>query len=132
MAKNPLMFTRPETSCGKVFYPDRRAAEDHRIVLDVWNRATGGDREGYRLAVYQCVHCGGFHVGHKRIEKTPYKRVEPETRPLMASDDLRYLTDFTDNEQDDDLNSEPDSFSPEHRMHAMGLATEAGFGRPVW
>jgi hypothetical protein len=68
MAMPPLILPRPDSSCGKVFYFDRRAAEGHRIALGVWIRATGRVREGYRLAVFRCKRCGGFHIGQRRID----------------------------------------------------------------
>jgi hypothetical protein len=68
VARAQLILPRADSGCGKVFYGDRRTADWHRIALDFWNRATGRIREGYRLGVYRCKRCGGFHIGQKRIE----------------------------------------------------------------
>jgi hypothetical protein len=43
-------------------------------VLQFWNQATGHERKGYRLAVYCCKRCGGFHICQQLIEK---QRVRP-------------------------------------------------------
>lgn len=59
---------RADVACGKVFFPDRRTAEGHRIGLELWKQATGRTREGYRLAVYRCGRCGGFHLATRKIE----------------------------------------------------------------
>ena len=51
MAKAPqLILPRADAGCGKVFYEERRIADEHRIVLDFWNQATGDIRKGYHLA----------------------------------------------------------------------------------
>ena len=52
MAYPQVILPQADAACGKVFFPDRRTADGHRIALEVWNRATGRGREGYRLAVY--------------------------------------------------------------------------------
>jgi hypothetical protein len=67
MARPQLILPRADSGCGKVFYHDRRIADGHRIALEFWNQATGRGRGGYRLAVYRCKRCGGFHIGQKRI-----------------------------------------------------------------
>src|SRR6185312_711747 len=71
MARPQLILPQADASCGKTFYSDRRTADGHRIALEVWNRATGRVREGYRLAAYRCRRCGGFHVGQKPIVDKP-------------------------------------------------------------
>jgi hypothetical protein len=72
VARTQLIDPRADPGCGKVFYGDRRTADWHRIALDFWNRATGCVRAGYRLRVYRCKRCGGFHIGQKRIDgQTP-------------------------------------------------------------
>jgi hypothetical protein len=67
MTRARLILPRADAQCGKVFYDDRRTADWHRIALEFWNRATGRVRDGYRLAVYRCKRCGGFHIRHKRV-----------------------------------------------------------------
>src|SRR6266446_6931949 len=71
MARAQLILPRPDSGCGKVFYEDRRTAHEHRVALEFWNRAIGHIREGYQLAVCRCKRCGGFHIGHKRVETLP-------------------------------------------------------------
>ena len=79
MARSQWILPRADSACGKVFHPDRRTAEGHRIALEFWNRATGGGRKDSRLAVYRCKRCGGFHIGNKRIEHmtAPASRFTP-------------------------------------------------------
>jgi hypothetical protein len=72
-----LILPRADSRCGKVFFDDRRSADGHRVALEFWNRATGQVREGYRLAVYRCKRCGGFHIGHKRIESLQNRITAP-------------------------------------------------------
>src|SRR5262245_9313132 len=67
MPRPQLILPRPDPACGKVFYGDRRTADGHRIALEVWNQATGRSRVGYRLAVYRCRRCGGFHIAQRSI-----------------------------------------------------------------
>ena len=69
MPKPRLILPRADAQCGKVFFEARRTADEHRIALEFWNRATGHIRKGYHLAVYRCKRCGGFHIAQKRIEK---------------------------------------------------------------
>ena len=69
MAMSQLILARPDAACGKVFHDKRRAAEEHRVALEVWNRATGCARENCRLVVFHCKRCGGFHIGQKRIDR---------------------------------------------------------------
>jgi len=71
MNRSQLILPCADAACGKAFYHDRRTADQHRIALDFWNRATGHIRQGYRLAVYRCKRCGGFHIGQKRIKEQP-------------------------------------------------------------
>ena len=70
MSRPQLILPRADAQCGKVFYKERRIADEHRVVLNFWNQATGDLRKGYCLAVYRCKRCGGFHIGQKRIEKS--------------------------------------------------------------
>jgi hypothetical protein len=89
MARPEVILPRADPACGKVFYSDRRTADGHRIALEVWNRATGRVRAGYRLAVFRCRRCGGFHLGQRPIGERPRatesatdRRAEAEpTRP---------------------------------------------------
>ena len=71
MARTDVILPRADAACGKSFYSDRRTADGHRIALEIWNRATGHERAGYRLAVFRCRRCGGFHVGQKPIGRKP-------------------------------------------------------------
>ena len=69
MAMSQLILARPDASCGKVFHANRRGAEQRRVALEIWNRATGCAKENYRLVSFQCNRCGGFHIGQKRIDR---------------------------------------------------------------
>jgi hypothetical protein len=71
MAHPSLILPKADSTCGKLFYGDRNSAEAHRIALEVWNRATGRLREGYRLAVCRCRRCGGFHISYRPIRSKP-------------------------------------------------------------
>ena len=71
MPRPRLILPQADAACGKVFFADRRTADGHRIGLEVWNRATGRVREGYRLAVYRCKRCGGFHIGYRPAVPIP-------------------------------------------------------------
>ena len=71
MSRTKLILPQADAACGKMFYSDRRTAEGDRIALEIWNRATGHVREGYRLAVIRCRRCGGYHIGHRPIERKP-------------------------------------------------------------
>ena len=71
MAQPRLILPQADSTCGKLFYRDRQTADAHRVALEVWNRATGRVREGYRLVVCRCRRCGGYHVGHKSISTKP-------------------------------------------------------------
>ncbi len=68
MPRPQLILPRADSGCGRVFFKEHRAACEHRIALDFWNQATGNLRDGYRLVVFRCNKCGGFHLGHKRIK----------------------------------------------------------------
>ena len=70
MQRPQLILPRADAACGKVFYKERRTANEHRIVLNFWNQATGDLRKGYSLTVYRCKRCGGFHIGQKRIDSS--------------------------------------------------------------
>ncbi len=69
MTRAQLIIPRSDVQCGKTFFQERRAADEHRIALEFWNRATGHVRKGYHLAVYRCRRCGGFHLGQKPFGK---------------------------------------------------------------
>jgi hypothetical protein len=71
MAHPSLILPKADSSCGRLFYGDRKTADAHRIALEVWNRATGRVRDGYRLAVCRCRRCGGFHIGQRPITPKP-------------------------------------------------------------
>jgi len=69
MEMSQLILACPDAACGKVFHDNRRSAEEQRIALEIWNRATGRARENRQLAVFRCKRCGGFHIGQKRIDR---------------------------------------------------------------
>ena len=71
MSRQRLILPQADAACGKIFFPDRRTADGHRIALEVWNRATGRVREGHGLAVHRCKRCGGFHVSLRSIDRIP-------------------------------------------------------------
>ena len=71
MAHPSLILPQADSACGKLFFSDRHTADTHRIVLEVWNRATGRVREGYRLAVCRCRRCGGYHIVRRPIIAKP-------------------------------------------------------------
>jgi hypothetical protein len=71
MAHPSLILPKADSACGRLFFGDRQMADAHRIALEVWNRATGRVREGYRLTVCRCRRCGGFHLGHRPITRKP-------------------------------------------------------------
>jgi hypothetical protein len=95
MSRPQLILPQADSSCGKVFFADRRTADGHRIALEVWNRATGRVREGYRLAVYRCKRCGGFHISNRPVDQLP-KRPLPEARENLDRDEERPLDDWGD------------------------------------
>ena len=78
MTRPQLILPRADSACGKTFHSDRRTADAHRIALEFWYQATGRTRDGYRLAVYRCKRCGGFHIGQRPIDRLPV-RTEPRT-----------------------------------------------------
>lgn len=67
MQRHQLILPCADAACGKAFYGERRTADEHCIVLNFWNQATGDIQKGYCLAVYGCKRCGGFHIGRKRV-----------------------------------------------------------------
>ncbi len=83
MARSDWILPRADSACGKVFHPDRRSAEGHRIALEFWNQATGHAHRNYYLATYRCKRCGGFHIGKKRISAKP-ATTEPCQAPSQA------------------------------------------------
>jgi hypothetical protein len=93
MARPQLILPQPDAACGKIFFADRRTADGHRIALDVWNRATGRVREGYRLAVYRCKRCAGFHVAQRPIDRIPIRPL-----PLHGHDRADYPYDESEYE----------------------------------
>jgi hypothetical protein len=80
MPRTQLILPKADASCGKVFYADRRTADGHRVALEVWNRATGRTREGYRLAVYRCKRCAGFHIAMRPIDRIRERPQPPDDR----------------------------------------------------
>ena len=87
MARTQLILPQADAACGKVFFADRRTADGHRIALEVWNRATGRVREGYKLAVYRCKRCAGFPVGQRPIDRIP---VRPLALPSEDRDECPF------------------------------------------
>ena len=86
MARSRWIMPRADAACGRVFHPDRRTAEGHRIALELWNQATGHTREGRRLAVYRCGRCGGFHIASRKVEPQT-AQASVSTRPYAAEQD---------------------------------------------
>ena len=86
MARPQLILPQADAACGKIFFADRRTADGHRIALEVWNRATGQGRQGYRLAVYRCKRCAGFHIGQRPIDRSPIPRL-----PRAGSRKVRFV-----------------------------------------
>ena len=83
MARSRWIMPRADAACGRVFHPDRKTAEGHRIALELWNQATGHTREGHRLAVYRCGRCGGFHIATRKVEPQT-AQASVSTRPYAA------------------------------------------------
>jgi hypothetical protein len=131
MAKIAVILARPDSNCGKVFHPDRRAAEEQRIVLEVWNRATGRNRERFRLAVFQCTRCGGFHVGQRRADKTGARVDDFSDRVVRKALNQKargYLDDrepFEDCPSEDE--SEPNPIASGMSAIAQSLGTDFQF-----
>jgi hypothetical protein len=92
MAKPQLILPQADARCGRAFFPDRRTADGHRVALEVWNRATGRVREGYRLAAYRCKQCAGFHVAQRPIDRIPVRPVlfPAPDREEASLDDWEY------------------------------------------
>src|SRR4051812_46642722 len=86
MARSRWIMPRADAACGRVFHPDRRTAEGHRIALEFWNQATGHTRDGRRLAVYRCGRCGGVHPARGRGEPQP-GTADVSTRRYAAEQD---------------------------------------------
>jgi hypothetical protein len=92
MSRQHLILPQADPACGKIFFPDRRTADGHRIALEVWNWATGRVRDGYQLAVHRCKRCGGFHVSHLPVDRIrshpqPIVEIEPELDEPESWDD---------------------------------------------
>jgi hypothetical protein len=86
MARSHWILPRADSACGKVFHPDRRTAEGHRIALELWNQATGRSRTDRRLVVYRCGRCGGFHLASRKVAPRPAPAA-PARRPYEAESD---------------------------------------------
>ena len=95
MTSHHLILPQADASCGKIFFPDRRTADGHRIALEVWNRATGRVREGYALAVHRCKRCGGFHVSLRPVDRIP-SRPLPIAPPEGEVDEPPQCDDWGD------------------------------------
>lgn len=87
MARTQLILPQADAACGRPFYSDHRTADGDRIALEIWHRATGHLREGYRLAVFRCRRCGGYHIRQKPIElKAPVEGNLHQTGERECSD----------------------------------------------
>ncbi len=78
MLESQVILPQADAECGKTFYRDRRTADWDRIALEFWNQANGRVSADYRLSVYRCRRCGGFHIGQKRL--TPISNLVPGRR----------------------------------------------------
>lgn len=67
MARSRMILPAHDPTCRRLFHADRLGAEGHRIALEIWLRATGREREGFRVVAFRCKRCAGFHVRRKRI-----------------------------------------------------------------
>lgn len=94
MSRPQLILPRADAACGKLFFPDRKTADGHRIGLEVWNRATGRTREGYRLAVFRCKRCGGYHIARR-----PVDRISPSSLPHLDQEPNRDERDSFDDRE---------------------------------
>ena len=63
--------------CRKVGQPDRQTAEAVRIGLEIWNRATRGERTELRVVVFRCKKCKKLHVGCQRQKGDRPKSARP-------------------------------------------------------
>lgn len=91
MSRPQLILPQPDAACGKTFFANRQTAEGHRVALEVWDRATGRTRAGYRLVVYRCRRCAGFHIARR-----PVDRIRTRTVPLAERDRDETLQDRWD------------------------------------
>lgn len=115
-----VILPQADAACGKTFFADRRTADGHRIGLEVWNRATGRQRPGYRLTVYRCRRCGGFHLGQRPI---PPPRPAPPAPPADEPGFSRAEDWMTDEAGDLSPGANRPLFSPAHsrlRARASG------------
>jgi hypothetical protein len=123
-----------DSACGKVFHPDRRAAEGHRVARELWDQATGRSREGYQHVVYRCKRCCGFHLGRRKIVPKPAPfdsfglMSEPEPSWSEASMEIEQSTDRVDPHQgrwaDGERGSAPPGVRPTG-AHRYGTTTES-------
>ncbi len=91
MARQHVILARRDATCGKVFHGDRRSAQEDRIALEIWYRATGGGKKGSRFVVVHCKRCGGFHLGHKRVEKLGnHNNLDSHNSPNSLKHDMTY------------------------------------------
>jgi hypothetical protein len=89
MARPTVILARRDSKCGKAFHIDRRSANEHRIVLEIWYRATRPDpaRSCPRLLIIRCKQCGGFHLSQKRpIEGAASTRARAECHDSDKTD----------------------------------------------
>jgi len=75
-------------ACGKVVQPDRLAAEAARASLEIWNKATGGERQGKCVVAYRCKRCGELHVGLRRAYRERSKGQAPPERLVPGGQSL--------------------------------------------
>ena len=122
MVWSQIILPRADVQCGKTFHKDRESARGHRVALEFWYAATGITREGYRLAVYRCKRCGGFHIGwkQKRAKRPSDHQGAQENQPIHEND-------FVEDEYLDDL----DPVAPSARPALGSLACSHQLGGAV-
>jgi hypothetical protein len=105
MARSQWIIPRADSACGRVFHPDRKTAEGHRIALEFWIQATGRAREGRRLVAYRCGRCGGFHIASRKVP-VGVVRAEPSVRPDATEPDWTAELEFDVDEASIDIDLE--------------------------
>lgn len=121
MARPQLILPRADAACGRTFFADRRTADGHRIALEVWNRATGHDREGHRLAVFRCKRCGGFHVAQMSVERLASRQMPLPDPGIEVQSDHETVTEI-DREESPPVGNWGDIVP---RVHRAALAEPA-------
>ncbi|MHB1560989.1 MAG: hypothetical protein ACYC61_26340 [Isosphaeraceae bacterium] len=88
-----VILPQADAACGKTFFADRRTADDHRVGLEVWNRATGRERPGYRLSAYRCRRCGGFHLAQRPVPPPRPTATPPAPEPAAGEPEAVHAAD---------------------------------------